>query len=70
METISKSDKFTFYDRRAMDIYDELMKRGEYDQQLHLLKACCLYAFTQYKESKQECEKCHEETPLKNRLLF
>ena len=53
-----------------MDIYDELMKRGEYVQQLHLLKACCLYAFTQYKESKQECEKCHEETPLKNRLLF
>jgi intraflagellar transport protein 56 len=53
-----------------MDIYDELMKRDNYDPQLHLFKAACLYAFTQYKESKVEAEKCHEDTPLKNRLLF
>lgn len=53
-----------------MDIYDELMKRDNYDPQLHLFKSACLYAFTQYKESKAEAEKCHEETPLKNRLLF
>lgn len=53
-----------------MDIYDELMKRDNYDSQLHLFKAACLYAFTQYKESKQEAEKCPEDTPLKNRLLF
>jgi hypothetical protein len=59
-----------FIVRRAMDIYDELMKRDNYDQQLHLFKAACLYAFTQYKESKQECEKCHLDMPLKNRLLF
>jgi intraflagellar transport protein 56 len=56
--------------KRAMDIYDELMKRDNYDPQLHLFKAACLYAFTQYKESKAEAEKCHEDTPLKNRLLF
>lgn len=56
--------------KRAMDIYDELMKRDNYDPQLHLFKAACLYAFTQYKESKVEAEKCHEDTPLKNRLLF
>lgn len=53
-----------------MDIYDELMKRNDYDPQIHLFKAACLYALTQYKESKQESEKCREETPLKNRLLF
>ena len=44
--------------RRAMDIYDELMKRDSYDPQLHLFKAACLYAFTSYKESKAEAEKC------------
>lgn len=74
METTSKSSHlniapFVLY-RRAMDIYDELMKRENYDPQLHLFKAACLYAFTQYKESKVEAEKCHEDTPLKNRLLF
>lgn len=70
-ETTSKfgPDLYT-ENRRAMDIYDELMKRNDYDQQIHLFKAACLYALTQYKESKQECEKCREETPLKNRILF
>jgi hypothetical protein len=29
-----------------MDVYDELMKRDGYDQQIHLFKAACLYAFT------------------------
>lgn len=53
-----------------MDVYDELMKRDNYDQQIHLFKAACLYALTHYKESKQECEKCDDESPLKNRLLF
>jgi len=56
--------------RRSMDIYDELMKRADYDQQIHLFKAACFYAMTQYKESKAEAEKCVQDTPLKNRLLF
>jgi len=71
--TVTTSKCLTSVDslnRRAMDIYDELLKRDNSDPQLHLYKAACLYAFTQYKESKQECEKCHEESPLKNRLLF
>jgi len=29
-----------------MDIYDELMKRNDFDQQIHLFKAACLYALT------------------------
>jgi hypothetical protein len=29
-----------------MDIYDELMKRNDYDPQIHLFKAACLYALT------------------------
>ena len=27
-----------------MNIYDELIKRGEQDQQVYVYKACCLYA--------------------------
>ena len=44
--------------RRAMDVYDELLKRGETDQNIHVYKACCLYALCQYKEAKAEAEKC------------
>ena len=53
-----------------MDIYDELLKRGEPLHDIHVFKACCLYALCLYKEAKAECEKCHEDTPLKMRLLF
>ena len=53
-----------------MDIYDELLKRGEPLHDIHVFKACCLYALCMYKEAKVECEKCHEDTPLKMRLLF
>ena len=27
-----------------MGIYDELIKRGDNDQQVYVFKACCLYA--------------------------
>jgi intraflagellar transport protein 56 len=30
--------------KRAMDIYDELMKRQDYDTNIHTFKACGLYA--------------------------
>ena len=53
-----------------MGIYDELVKRGEQDQQVHVYKACCLYALGQNKEAKAEAEKCLEDSPLKMRLLF
>ena len=53
-----------------MTVYDELIKRGEPDQQIYVYKACCLYALGQYKEAKAECEKCIEDHPLKMRLLF
>lgn len=52
-----------------MDIYDELMKRQDYDRNLHSYKACCLYALCSYKEAMQEAQKA-EDAPLKNRLLF
>jgi hypothetical protein len=29
-----------------MDIYDELMKRPDYDRNLHSYKACCHYALS------------------------
>lgn len=55
--------------KRAMDVYDELMKRNDYDTNLHVYKACCQYALCNYKEAKAEAEKA-EDSSLKNRLLF
>ena len=46
------------------------MKREGYDQEVHTYKACCEYALCNYKEAKAEAEKCGQETPLKNRVLF
>jgi len=53
-----------------MTVYDELIKRGEQDQQIFVFKACCLYALGQSKEAKAEAEKCLEDSPLKMRILF
>lgn len=55
---------------KAIGIYDELIKRGDPDQQIFVYKACCLYALSQFKEAKVECEKSVEDSPLKMRLLF
>jgi intraflagellar transport protein 56 len=52
-----------------MDVYDELMKRNDYDRNLHAYKACCLYALCSFNEAKTEANKA-EESELKNRLLF
>ena len=52
-----------------MDLYDELMKRNDYDRNIHAYKACCMYALCNYKEAKLEAEKA-ENSELKNRLLF
>ena len=30
--------------RKAMDVYDDMIKRGESDPNLFVYKACCLYA--------------------------
>ena len=59
-----------FYYSKAIGIYDELIKRGDPDQQIFVYKACCLYALSQFKEAKVECEKSVEDSPLKMRLLF
>jgi intraflagellar transport protein 56 len=52
-----------------MDIYDELMKRNDYDRSIHAFKACCMYALCNYKEAKAEVQKA-DDSELKNRLLF
>lgn len=52
-----------------MDIYDELIKRNDYDKNIHSFKACCLYALCSFKEAKTEALKA-EDSALKNRLLF
>ena len=52
-----------------MDVYDDLMKRPDYDRNIHAYKACCMYALCNYKEAKNEASKA-EDSDLKNRLLF
>ena len=78
-ETTSKSHELSTtvqnYDRRAMDIYDELIKRNENQNSeslsnIYVFKACCLYALCMYKEAKAECEKAVDDSPLKMRLFF
>jgi len=60
---------FILYHRKSMDVYDDLMKRNDYDRNIHAYKACCMYALCNYKEAKAEAVKA-EESDLKNRLLF
>jgi intraflagellar transport protein 56 len=55
--------------KKSMDIYDELIKRSDYDQNLHAYKACCLYALDEFKQAKEQATKA-EDSELKNRLLF
>ena len=43
--------------RKAISIYDELMKKPDYNKELHVYKACCLYALINYDEAKRECLK-------------
>ena len=69
METTSKIGFLFTSIRKAMDIYDELMKRNDYDKNIHSFKACCHYALCNYKEAKVEAQKA-EDSPLKTRLLF
>lgn len=40
--------------KKAIDTYDELMRNRDYDRNLHLYKACCLYAEYKFKEAKEE----------------
>ena len=41
MVTISKSNEVLKNYRKALDIYDDLMKRPDYDHNIHAFKACC-----------------------------
>lgn len=43
--------------RKAIDTYDDLMKREGYNEDLHVYKSCCLFALCKYDEAKEECEK-------------
>lgn len=54
--------------RKAIDAYDETMKK-ENNPDIHLYKACCLYALTQYSEAEEEAKKAPD-CGLKTRILF
>lgn len=58
--------------KKAIDTYDELMRGHDYDKNLHLYKACCLYAECKFKEAKAECEKAGDNVDggLFIRLMF
>lgn len=55
--------------RKAIAIYDELMKRPDYDKNFHTYKGCCYYALTNYDEAKKEALRASE-SPLQIRLLY
>lgn len=43
--------------KKAILIYDDMIKKPEYKKELHLFKACCLYAICAYDEAKREALK-------------
>ena len=45
---------FLIYLRKAILIYDDMIKKPDYKKELHLFKACCLYAICAYEEAKRE----------------
>jgi len=55
--------------KKAIELYDELMRSPDYDKDLHIYKACCYYALCEYENSYEECRKANE-TPLQTRLMF
>ena len=46
--------------RKAIGVYDALIKSGNYDKSIHAWKACCQFGLCQYKEAKEECEQAPE----------
>lgn len=47
--------------KKAMDTYDELMKKHDYDKNLHLFKSCCQYALNNYKQALEEVKKVEDD---------
>lgn len=55
--------------RKAINTYDDLMRRPDYDKNLHTYKGVCHYALTNYEEAKKEAQKAPESS-LQIRLLY
>jgi len=53
----------------ALEIYNNLMKRPNYDPNFHTFKACCLYALCKYKDGLIEAKKGLQ-SELNNRVKF
>jgi intraflagellar transport protein 56 len=68
-ETTSTAALLLLFRRKAINIYDDLMRKPDYNKELHVFKACCLYALCNYDEAKRECAK-GPESPLFVRLMF
>jgi len=55
--------------RKALSVYDDLLKRPKAEKSIHLYKALCLYGQCHYEESKKEALKAPE-SQLQIRLLY
>lgn len=55
--------------RKALDVYEELLKSKDVDPTSNLYKACCHYALCQYEEAEQAA-KMAPESALQHRILF
>lgn len=56
-----------FQNRKAIQVYDQMMTKPDYNKEIHVYKACCYYALCQYEDAKRECSK-GPETSLAVRL--
>lgn len=55
--------------KKALALYNELLRKPNYDKNLHLYKALCLYAACSYEEAKNEALK-GPDGPLQVRLMY
>lgn len=55
--------------KKSINLYDILMRKGDYDKNLHIYKACCYFALMNYEEAKTESLK-GPSNELQNRLLY
>ena len=55
--------------KKALDAYEDILKRGGAPADVHLYKACCYYYLQMYKRAEEHALK-GPPCPLQNRLLF
>lgn len=58
------------FNSKSLEIYSELAKKNNYDQNIHSYKSCCLYALCRYKEALEEANLAPSSQLTVNYLLI